>query len=406
MINRSKAIFIRHKELAVYTTLNYLDKLIAFCLPLAVLYLTKDQQAYNDIEYIFSIASIAVVFLEVGMRTYYFYGYSIASNRELFVEQVKGYFSTLFSFYFLAGIAILPLFYFFNDKFLYLFLFIVIRSLFLFFTGFYNNYFRLIDKPSSIFWYTIPVNLLAIVLIALITITKTGHPLFAFFIPQGILIFLGIYWFRSNNTVSKINELLLYLKTALSYSWPIILNVLLIAYINNYAKIYAYNKMSPEDMFQLSYILRISLIIQMMHISISGYYSKRIFIDSSPGINRKILAFYSGFLALSVLMVFTFLLIINQVSEITKIEINGTTLIIILYTLIWCFLAYLELYMSKFKKPKMILLFSIVATLFYIYFLFAGGVKNVYTISLIMLGSVTINFLLTALYLKFKLFKK
>lgn len=406
MIKRIKSIGVAHKDLITYTLLNYFDKFLTFCLPLAILYVTKNQTVYNDIEYIFSIANIAIVFLEVGLRTYFFYGYSIANNRDEYTQNVNNYFATLFSIYFFTSLLLFTFVYFVNENALYLLIFIVTRSLFLLFTGFYNIYFRLVDTPSAIFKFTIPVNVLSIILIILFTGINIQNGLYAFFLPQMLVSILAIFWFKKHKTLKHIKELYQYLKVALSYSWPIILNVLLITYINNFAKIYAYNKMSAEDMFQLSYLLRISLIIQMMHVSISGYYSKRIFIDKSPDINKRILGLYSTFMGISALMVFVFVFLFNQVPSLPSVNTNSSFIIIILYTIVWCYQAYFELYLNKYKKTKHILLFSTISMIFYTAIISLGFVNTILSLSLIMLGTITVNLIQTSTYLKFFLFRK
>lgn len=406
MINKIKSIGVAHKDLFVYTFLNYSDKFLTFCLPLAILYITKNQKTYNEIEYILSLANIAIVFLELGMRTYFFYGYSIANNKDEYTQNVNNYFTTLFSIYFFASLLLFPFIYFVNGNASYLLIFIATRSLFLLLTGFYNSYFRLVDTPSAIFKFTIPTNLLSIILIILFTEINIQNGLYPFFLPQMLASIFAIFWFKKHKPFKHIKELYQYLKVALSYSWPIILNVLLITYINNFAKIYAYNKMSAEDMFQLSYLLRISLIIQMMHVSISGYYSKQIFIDKTPGINKRILGLYSIFMSISVLMVLVFVLIFNQIPSLPSVNINSSFIAIIAYTIVWCYQAYFELYLNKYKQTKHILIFSIVSMIFYTAIVWLGFGNTIISLSLIMLGTITVNLIQTSAYLKLFLFRK
>jgi O-antigen/teichoic acid export membrane protein len=404
MKEKIRRLAFRHKELAVYTFLYHFDKLIAFLLPLSVLYISKEQQIYNDIEYIFSIANIAVVIIEFGIYTYFFYGYRISENPEIFVKQVKGYFDILISFYAALGGLLIPLILLFPSVFDLVFLFVSVRTLFLLLAGFFTSYFRLIDKPSRLFIYTIPVNLFSVIFIIIFAILKIQQTLFAFFIPEALLI--GLVIIKSQKiSKKKIKELWHHVLKALNYAWPIMLNILMMSYINNYAKIHAYNNMSSDDMFQLSFILRISLIIQMMHSSFLGYYSKQLFIDTEHSINKKIFLSYLALIAFSAIMAFVFVYILNFSHVIRQIKIDLTTFIIVFYVLTFCIKSFLELYFNKYNKTKFILAFSMISTALFSSYIFCSTIERTESLALIMLFSMIINLCLTGIYLKFWIFK-
>lgn len=395
---------VNHKHLLLFTFLNYIDKLISFSLPLFVLYISKSQLLYNDIEYIFSIASILVVFFDLGLNTYYFFGYKESTSKDLYIENVKQYFTLSIIFYQILGLLLILTCLIIQQG-NFLIPFVIIRILYLLVQSFYSSYFRLNDKPSHIYWLSIPVNLFAFIILFLLK-DISSTLLFWIFLPQLLLLWILTYYFIIKRQKIVLNEIKSFFIKALKYSWPIIINVSMVTFINNFGKIYAYNYLSSDEMYQISYVLRISLIIQMAHVSIIAFYSKSIYIDIENKINITIFKKYVFFMFIAVLLLIGFILGINKINYVKPITINLASLLIIVYTILWCFRSYFEMYMGKYNKNKLILLFSIIATLIYTGYILILGIDNFLQLSIIMLLSGAISFILSVCYLKFFLFIK
>ncbi|NDP22194.1 MAG: hypothetical protein GZ091_14100 [Paludibacter sp.] len=393
-----------HKQLLIFTLLNYIDKFIAFSLPLVVLYISKNQQIYNDIEYIFSIASIAVVFFDLGINTYYFYGFKESDSRIEYIEKVREYFSVLLMFYEIIGLLILPIFFFYKPT-SFIFIFVYIRLLYLLYVSFSASYYRLKDKPSFVYWLSIPVNLLSLVALYLFR-NISNSVLFGFFAPQFILLFVGSYFYIKNKVKIDFKKLITFLTETLKYSWPILINISMIAYINNFGKIYAYNYLSSNDMYQISYVLRISLIVQMAHSSIIAFYSKAIYEDKNYEINKEIFKKYSLLIFLAVVLFFCFILGLNLTKIVKPISINLASFLIVLYTIVWCYRSYFEMYFGKYNKNKIVLLFSIISTTVYTGYIVFFGIGNFLQLSILMLLTALISFISLFLYLRFIILKK
>lgn len=388
----------QHQSLLNFTFLNYIDKFIAFSLPLGVLYFYKDQNIYNDIEYVFSVASIFVIFLDFGINTYYFYGFKESKDRSSFIEKVRHYFGISIVMYMIIGLLLFPISFFFKQV-NFLIFFVCIRILYLLFLNFHASYFRLKDSPSKIYWYSIPINLLTIALVVVLKNTSNSI-LFWFFIPQLLLLCISSYYFIRFIKFIDVKEFKLFMKEAILFSWPIILNVSLIAYVGNFGKIYAYNYLSSDEMYQISYTLRISLIIQMAHTSIISFYSKAIYEDDSSSFNFNILKKYIIFLSVALFLFFGFILIMNQLKIVTPINLDVANLLIVIYTLLWCFRSYIELYFGKHNKNKVILIISVVSTSLFTGYILIFGVKDIMQITLLMATTATFSFLITMYNLK------
>ena len=398
MINKVKSLIFSKSVLLRFTFFNYLDKLIIFSLPLVVLFLTKDQKIYNDIEYIFSISAILSVVVDLGLRNYLFYGYRQSNNKDEFIIETKNYFLIitycLLLLSFLTGLVIS----FYNTVLVLLAGYICVRTLYLFYTGYYSIYFRLIDKPSLIFLFTTPVNFISIVLVFLFCGKHPNIALVLLFVPQLILLFSCILSLNNLKKLKFIN-LIKFIKTSLAYSWPIIINLTLISYINNLAKIYAFNYMSPDDMYQISYIFRISMIIQIVHASVSAFYAKKVYMDTSPGINWRVFWIYSFFIAIATLAAIIFTIGINFIGIIKEVKINSAFIMILMFTLMWCFQAYFEMYYGKYNKNRMILLFSLISSLLYTGTILNLSNKNVISLSFLLMVIGILSLCMTVIYL-------
>lgn len=391
MIERLKLLISVHRELLKYTIFNYIDKFMVFVLPMVVLFLTKDTKIYNDIEYIFSVANLSVTVLEIG-RLYLFYGYKISGDRTLFLIKTKNYFLFIQLLYSLLGICIYPFISALQSPIGSLYIFILIRSLYILFINFFNSYFRLVGSPSRIFWFSIPVNVISVILIY--SCLKWGLTLEMFFLPQCLIslgsVLLFLFRFRWEWTVGLIS----YIKRGLLYAWPSILNVLIVSFVNNYGKIYAYNFLSESEMYNFSYIFRIVMIIQMTHASVLAYYSKEIFTNEKKGLDKSILKLYSLFIGMAVVLSVIFILIFNRFFATKQVRIDIVFFLILFYVLLWSFNAFFEIYYNKTNNNKFILLFSLIGGGVYLLLLFGLGVKGIKSLSIYMLISVSINFIL------------
>lgn len=396
MIKRFNLFISAHVELLKYTVLNYIDKFIVFLLPLIVLFLTKDKKIYNDIEYIFSIANLSIIVLEIG-RIYLFYGYKIADNRNVFLVKSKNYFLFIQLLYTLIGICIYPFVSTLQSSLGMLYVFVLIRSLYILFLNFFNSYFRLAGAPTRIFCYSIPVNVISIVLICLFLNLKLELTFEMFFLPQCLISLMSVlsflFRFRWKFTLGLIS----YIKHGALYAWPIILNVLIVSFVNNYGKIYAYNFLSENEMYNFSYLLRIAMIIQMAHASVLAYCSKDIYMNEKKGLDITVLKLYSLFISIAVILSVTFLVIFNCVFSLEQVKVDIIFVLILTYVLLWCYQAFFEIYYNKTNNNKLVLLYSLIGGSVYLFLLFGIGVKGIKTLSAYMLISVSINFILILL---------
>lgn len=346
---------IKHKELGIYSLLNILDKGLIFLIPLIILFLFKDKELYNKIEYIYAIASVVVIFLDFGIKNYIFYNFKESRSKADLLKKNRVFINFLLYFYsIITLLLIVANELFFSNLDLYLYVFIFARSLYSVLIAFYSYYFRLIDKPSKVYIYSLTVSLFTIVLVLILYFFNSIISLYDLFIFQMLLVMLAMFVFRKLLYAFNFEIFFTYIKEALSYSYPIIINLILVTIINQFGKVYAYNFMSADDMTALALIQRFTMLIVLIHASLSGYFSKKLFIETSINTHLKILGLYS-FILVSISLSVFFMGYVNNVYNFIVYTINLNLLsLLIISTLLWCFTAYSELYFNRSNKNKYI----------------------------------------------------
>jgi hypothetical protein len=383
----------RSKGLLKFFVFSYLDKIISFALPLTILFFIKDNQLYASIEVAFSYAMIIMVGVELGFTNYLFYGYKHAQDTVFFLKQAKTYFKFLLLFYCVLSMLLVIGINAFNQKIVALALIVCVRILSVMYFNFYAIIYRLKDIPAHIFIITITINVLSFIMLFAASYFSWDHQLIYFFLPPIVMLFIVCvrYVFSELVTIS-FSEFFSFLKKAFSYSWPIMLNVLAMSFINNYAKIYAYEYLSQQDMVQISYIMRIGLVIQLTHVSFSSYFSKALFMDVKQKLNVNIFLKYSLVLWSASLLAVVIILATNLFFG-SKISIpfNLSTFMFLFYIILWCYTAYLELYFGVKNANKRVLVYSLISLLTYLILLRVKADINLLYLSFLMVLTAVIN---------------
>ena len=377
-----------HVPLMVYTALNYVDKGLTFAVPVIVLYVFKDRGVYNEIEYVYSIATIVAILIELGVRNYFFYAYKEAGDRTQLVRDVRGYFALQFALYTVLSTAVLIVCWLTGTGLTAVYVFIVIRSLYLYLVSYFAVYYRLVDTPSKVFALSISVSILTVALILVAQYYLQSVSLVYFFVSQALLVILAASYFVFSHWEIGMRRLLNYVKASLAFSWPIIIHLFLIMFVNNYGKVYARNFLTEGEMFHLSFVQRAALIIQLAHVSAMGYFSKSLYVDAKNRLNVRIFAVYSFMLALSAVAAFVFLKLFGMVMTMPEIKIDLVAWMLIVYTIVWCYASFFELYFGKMNKTKYIPLSSAVAAIVYLVLIGIEGESRLVVIASGMLISM------------------
>jgi hypothetical protein len=353
----------RHRGLINYTILNYIDKAVTFLVPLMVLYLFGDRPLYNEVEYIFSIGAVATVLIDLGVSSYLLYAYRTSDDKGALVNKVESHFHLLFVLWSGFGLLVMTATMILEVRSLEIFLFVIIRSLGLFLITFYANYFRLVDNPSRIFGLTLLVNLATILILIVVSSSASKLHLWHFFLAQGLLVCGSVAHFVRDRGRTTVRKLAGYLKSAIIYSWPVVINVFVFMFINNYGRVYARNALSEGEMFHISFVQRLCLIIQLAHSSSIAYVTKRVFSDQLGGISARVFLLYVMMLGSGLVLLALAFQAVRMFSVTADLSIDWLTICLVIYTLLWCLGAFFEMYLNRMNQNRYVLLFGVLTGL-------------------------------------------
>ena len=381
MIHRINTIYKNNKKFGIFVFLNYIDKFLIFLLPLAVLYFTKDRDCYNSIEYIYSIANIILPFL-LFISAYCFYGYKeLRETEPYYIKEYRecGSFTILTVFLIglvgLSSISLIGI-----PIALFIPFLVLIRLIYLLYINYYNTYYRLIDKPSHILGYSIGCSIFSLIL-SLAFNSSADRLLVAFFFPQlaiAVFFFYPLFFISREGFLDRYSG---YLKRSLSFSWPIMINSTIVAFVMNSGKIYAYNCLSSYEMYNFSYVMRIAMIIQMAHASMIAYYGKELYVKGySSSFYKKYIVVIGMAFIISIFLLFLF----NRFTSFDKLTINITTYLILLYTFIHCCAASLELFFGRVNMNRSVLGMSVIACFVFCALIFVFKISNLQTLAIYM----------------------
>ena len=382
-----------NKELLLFIASSNIDKALIFLVPLSILFFYDNYNSYNDVEYIYGIANMVIPLFSF-LSTYGFYSYKESTKREEEREKYIMYSSLLI----LLCYIVMFLLFIINScieqsKISNLILILVsIRTIYLLYISNYSTYYRLIDIPSKILGYSIFTSLLTLFLLFITSYIDNKYILASVFLPQLLLTLkLKIY----GGIRMCILNFVTYLKKALIFSLPIIINAFIVAFVMNYGKVYAYNKLSEYDMYCLSFILRISMIVSMMSSSLIAFYSKNIYLN---GYTKNFIIKYSIFMCIAFISIILFLFVYNIYSE-KVITINMPVVLILLYSAIHSISSVFDSYFGRNNKNHIILIVSTISCIVYVLFLTIIDKITILTISLSMISYIISYLVIIILYI-------
>ena len=396
------------KQLIGFTLFNFVDKGLGFGLPLLVLFLFEDQGIYNQIEYIMSFALILVPFIDGGFRNYLFFGYKEAdADREIFVIESEAVFNRLFLNYLILSILLFIGFRFLGSAEQQIVIGLAcVRVLFVLLTTYKSILYRFKDQPSKVFYWTLSANVIGMATLALVYMYENRLQSVDFFMGQClVLVFFVLVVFRkplfANFKISKA-----FIIKSLNYAWPLMLNAMIVALINNFGKIYAYHELQEIEMFELTFLLRIGMIIQLAHISSAAFFSKRLYLATTIEENRGAILAYFAVLGTGVIISLTaYAVLVSGFIDFVPLSIHINHITLLIYYLVWCVSAYFELYLNKHNKNIYIPFISVFSILLYS-LTFVLVPINLFSIQLAMMVSAIGGLLMVAsIIFKFKLLK-
>jgi O-antigen/teichoic acid export membrane protein len=385
-------------DLLVHTFFNYLDKMVNMLSPLVIIRVLHNELLYNDIEYVLSSSIILSVLVDFGLSSYYFYGYRQSEDKKEYIHTIERSFFLLFALQTVFVFAFVGLYFITKSPFLIVYACILIRTLFLSYTNFKFNTFRVIDKPSKIFFITIPVNLFSLLIFY---IAYTYYSKVTIYYFMGLAVFELVYVVYSFLKYSdlRIKQFWPTLKTSVIFAWPLMINVFLINTISNYGKIYAFQNLPAASMTRLALLQRFMIIIQLAHTASTSFFLKKIFDKKSVTIDLKVFKSYSSSMVISVLLIIGCIQVNNSYGLVKYLPFDMSFWFLIVFFIFYAYGAYLSTYFTVLNKNKLRMYSSTVMVVLYMAALWIFKPSTLIQLTLVMLTTMGINLVFTLYYL-------
>lgn len=377
----------RHKELFRFTFLSYVDKAFAFLLPLLVLYVYKDKAVYNSIEYVYSVASIAMVPFRCDFGAFYFYKES--ADRQRFLAVYRRATNIMLLVMFTVSSLSVAAWHFADSRITLAMGFcIVARMACLIYQTHETAHYRLVDRASRILEISIMISV-ASLLIVFLAFTAGIGVLIPFFVMGLAVPMIACAKNLGNGDEVGAKELLAFFKMSYTYSWTLIINYILGVFVANFCKIYAFNRLSEEEMYVFSYTVRISLIMQLAYASIVAFYSKRLYLT---GYTPRIVAAYLMYMLLGAIGCLVFLTLLNSFTNFA-VPVSACTYIILAYNFVYYSAAFMETFFNKRNRNSYILSATAISVAIFIAMITLLDTTNLLYISTAMLIFAAIRLL-------------
>ncbi|MCT4628550.1 hypothetical protein [Winogradskyella sp.] len=386
--------------------LSYLDKAIVFLLPLLVFQLFKDQKIYISIEYIYSITTVVIPLIDLGLSGYFFYAYRNSDDKEFTVNIFVKSFQRLYIIVCFIGLGLIALNYF-SFEFESFIVFIVSRLLFVLATVFFASYYRLTNRPEKAVYITLASNIISLSFLFGYFFLSLEFSLWLIFIGQ--ILFSIIYFFKciidvllKNNTKSYQEQIKKIFLKALLFSWPSIMQVFIMMFITNFGKINVLTKMSLDDGVLLSLVQRFSMVIFLTHSSIWAFVLKDLYVEKNVLIIRRNLLYkYLAFLtlALSFVIFVTEIYLANNYNDLFRV--SYISILIIGQTFLACVYAYLEVHYGRENKNIIKLYLALFSAFVFLFILIVLDMNFLEKISIAMFVSTFLS-LLVSIFILYK----
>lgn len=333
-----------------YSGLNYFDKGLTFIIPFLILK-NFNEDIYSKLEYLISITLIVSSFLDLGLRTYFFYGFRKEKDKETFLKSSKSLKFILIFIYAITGIIITGLSGF--NSFIF---FCVVRILFLTFINLQASIYRIEDKPTDIFLFSSVLSICIVIIVIACMVFDKPYNLLIYSIPY-ILFFLWIilknfYLFFSSRV--NILETITLFKKGIKYGWPFIFTTGIITLQNNFAKLYGYNSLSTQEFTTLAIILRCFTIVLLAYSAAGAFYQKQIYTREHGFLLDVYVKFQLAILC-GIFLMFTFICVSNGIGILPYIPFSKEFWIIFTTYIITFNRAYIESFFGKYNKLHLLL---------------------------------------------------
>ena len=379
------------QKLFNYSFFLFLDKGLAFLLPLLILFLTDDRSLYASVEAAIAVSILLVPLLDLGLKYYVSYCYRQEGNKCL------DRFDRLLIILSLVSITIsIPLLIF--SKLFFIVFLGILKSVHINLYQYCQIRGRLTDNLiPPVRLNVVSTALSVFLLIAAYHSEANGNVLlFSLFIVPPFLFLINNFRSLSpaalftfypvnddddddgddENDVDNDNDVKNFLSKCIRFSGPAIVNTLIVVGFANVLKLVIFAKFGEEDLVEYAFAFRLALLIQVFHMVISGYTFKFFLMSSDFVKMLKIFLMFALSLIAITLFLAIFIDIVSGIVSYDLLKFDLLTAVVFAYTLFWCLASFFEFVYIRIDKTELMLVNSCVFLGSYCLFYFIFGIVN------------------------------
>ncbi len=379
---------------------TYLDRLLAFTVPLFVLKGLNNDIAYTAVEYIISLSVMIATFCDLGIRNYVLYHFRQSGDKVETTNLVlAGYFCTVV--FQLAAIGGAALFFWGYGSLApsvaeALLLAAMLRASALSTTTLVYQLLVLHDRPALASLPSLVQWLLVLVVMLLWPTQYSGTLGLAIAVPCLPIMIAGLW--LSTRAMLKVGPLVgaRQIIAALRWGWPLLASAALSMGIVNLSRIYGFNHLAHPEQVALNFWLRVFSIVQLAHATAMTTSFLEIYQNRKAGLllenAKRYMQAIGGAFGLVAGLFVASLVWWDMTPAIGLFAFVG----IGAYTMAWCLTAYFEIYLTRDGKARSILNISVITTIVYGLLLISIKPNSINYLILIMAISTIFSFLMMA----------
>ena len=361
------------KKLFSYSFFLFLDKGVAFVLPLSILFITNNHAVYANLEAALALSVILIPFLDLGVKCYV--GYCFKKEGE---ECFNRFNQLLISLSLISLLIAIPLFYL--SELFFVCVLAILRSVHINLYQYGQLKGRLTDRLISPIAINIIASLCSLLITAIIFYIGGSEKyivLSFFIVPPCLFVLLNIKNLQLkiivNTDFIKIKK---FITKCIVFSAPAILNTLLVVGFANLTKIYVLENFGESEMVQYSFVFRLAMVIQMCHLVVSGYTCKFFLVSNDLKKMGKYYLIYISALLFVTLCILSSVYIFSDFINYKLLNFDLLLVMVFAYTLFWCFSSFFDFIYVRIDQTKLMLVNSFVFFVSYLIYYSIFGIGN------------------------------
>ena len=373
------------------TGMSYLDRAAAFLCPLIVLKVIGRPDAYVSIEYVLSLSIILATFFDAGLGNYLLFDSKERHSDKAALLSAAIALRPLLWLHILGVLLALALGWLGSSTVTYLIALAIARASALSVTRLVMQGMILVGRPVLAPLMSIISWAFSCIILACPT-TASDIVLTTVFFCGSLAILVGAIGLTvwSDYEVFDTKSITNHLGRSLKWGWPLLLSAAGAMVVANYSKVYAFSNLPAREVTAFIFWMRAYSIVQLSHVAIVSILTRQIYQAKNPGILPDNIYQYARFISPSALLVGGAALFGGSWVPTLPFLSMSAAAVMFVYFCVWCFGAYLEVYLNRNGQNSIIFKASLVSSGLYVLGILVGGPVDALHLSALMAFSATV----------------